>query len=261
MAAKKSTPRKARPTRTPAPKLRLEQLMTRAWDSKSAAVNELKANGFPAKGDGWSLKQTGNMWGIDVIAPDIDSIAGGQDAPSLPEAKDPAPPPEPEPAAEPPSPAPGPTPPIGCDARTPLPDDGPWAVIVGAEVIRQNGVIAHALDISRFLGQPVVVARYFGPGNYHPERTLDHKTWRQWTKSLGGGSGRASVGVKGPRDDSKAARATALLVRPDGATAVELLAVTGWTVTDRHIRRLALRAGVGWKNHGDRWTIDLPKAD
>lgn len=126
----------------------------------------------------------------------------------------------------------------GADLSPLPPDGGPYTFRIDPTT---TGVVAEALAIVRQLSRSTEIkhsiVRILGPDGTEV-RHVDAAAIKIAVTGLrrsGGGGG----GGRGRGGDSKQGRAIALLVRPNGATAKEINAVTDWPVGQRHINRLA----------------------
>lgn len=127
---------------------------------------------------------------------------------------------------------------------------GPFRIVLGHEDVElpSERVLHWALECARRLKEHVRVVTLKGD----VVRSLDYR---------GGGKAKRqpkprSEGTRAPRATGKSAEAVKLLLRKNGATKAEIVAVTEWSFGERYIRRLAAANNAEMKSLGkDHWRL------
>lgn len=223
----------------------MEQLLSQTWPTREAAAKDLKASGFPDRGEDYELAVSGiGSWQIntfsDVIvkpktikpaepeAPAAQALAirpgpkGKKAAKAKPAAE--APPADDEPQAEPePSPAKPPAvTPAGVDLSALPTDGGPYTLAVRAAHVMQDSAVARALAVSKALGVPCDVLGVNG----QVLRTVDSVAAQAALKTARQGQTATRRREPSAGPNAMVVSAIELARRPGGVTREQLRAVS-----------------------------------
>lgn len=257
-----------KPAPRPAARKTAEQLRSAAWPDQKTALRDLKAGGMAPRGEDYELREY--QPGSWQIMPLGDALDGGSAAAEVTEpsreekvieslrrkpgakrrgepeviahakapAKQPGKPPgkpkaaslfPPEADEAPPAKPPG-------NPLEPLPSKaGPYEVFIKSaddKSFADNAVVAFAFTVSK----TVKVKVHIRNGAGEVVREIDQAAIR--AAARGKGRGRPN-NAGGARATGKSAEAAKLLMRPQGATFAEVVAITEWGISERFVRRLA----------------------
>jgi hypothetical protein len=125
--------------------------------------------------------------------------------------------------------------------------NGPYTLAI--EDLPQFQISDQALAISKKLSLPIKILDRGGK----VARVIDWRLGRPKRSGSGGAIGQRS------KPGDKSGRAIELLLRPQGATYAELLAITDWPFGERWIRRLANSKKLEWEEVGAKhWRLKNP---
>lgn len=267
-------------------KYSLEQLRSKVWGKQEQAIRDLKASNVPARGADYELRQHGDGWQLmsfDDAPGDVDPsreqrvidalrkkpgakpkgepeviLAATKDKKTSPKAaavKAPAkvsvaPPASPDPVpSEPPDADPPPF------DMSPAPSEGEPYELVLREVdgaFPRHASVTSAINVSRKLKAVVHVRSVDGS----IIRVIDAAAYDRYVAQRRKASTTRRVGKRDPAKPSKFSRIIALLSRPEGASAVELEADSGWSIGQRHINRAAKISGRAFEKTADKhWRL------
>lgn len=234
----------------------LAQLKNTQWESREAAMKDLKASGVKESGADYVLGEfKPGTWQLldrtDIdVPPEPPKPERRKAARAKSEAKKPAKKAEAKAKAKDvpkPAPAPAPDEPETNDLFALPAVDGPYTFRIG-EPIAQFDLAKTALSISRKIGLIIDVVDKDGK----VARVIDGRL-------AGGDKAARKAGTRTPRaptGEGKMATATRLLMRDDGATAKEISDATGWPTGQRHINKLAKLGGLSIEKLGDqKWRL------
>jgi hypothetical protein len=233
----------------------LEQLRSETWPDKAAAIRDLKRNGFAESGDDYAVGEY--KPGAWMVLANKSDQGKGKAKPAQTKSKPAASGVKSKPASQktetPPEPVPEPAVeavPPGTDL-SPLPaSDGPYEIAIRegeAESFPKHAAHTAAMDISRRIKGPVYIRDRLSK----VVRMFDYAAYQNAHRGSGAVGRRGTTSTTG-----KSAEAGRLLLRDNGATFAELVAVTEWSFGESYIQRLGRANSASVEKIGHRhWRL------